>query len=121
MSCLYHEQQLSALCGVHALNNLMQGPVCGAGDLAQIAHRLDEAERVRSAPYQAQGGPSQPRGLSRSLCGPLTLFPCGRVRSFRARAQALLDPSDVPAAGTASHRIDVNTGDFSLEARKASP
>ena len=73
MSSLYHEQQLSALCGVHALNNLMQGPVCGAGDLAPIAHQLDEAER------------------------------------------ALLDPSDVAAAGTASHRIDVNTGDFSLE------
>ena len=48
MSSLYHEQQLASLCGVHALNNLLQGPAFGAGDLASIAHELDAAERVRS-------------------------------------------------------------------------
>eukprot|EP00310_Coccolithus_braarudii_P001859 CAMPEP_0183378040 /NCGR_PEP_ID=MMETSP0164_2-20130417/124663_1 /TAXON_ID=221442 /ORGANISM="Coccolithus pelagicus ssp braarudi, Strain PLY182g" /LENGTH=137 /DNA_ID=CAMNT_0025555577 /DNA_START=125 /DNA_END=534 /DNA_ORIENTATION=+ len=42
---MYHEQQLSALCGVHALNNLMQGPFFGAGDLGEIAARLDLLER----------------------------------------------------------------------------
>ena len=41
---LYHEKQLSALCGVHALNNLLQGPVFGAGDLAEIANGLDAEE-----------------------------------------------------------------------------
>ena len=50
---LYHEQQLSALCGVHALNNLMQGPVFGAGDLASIAHGLDDAERALIDPAEA--------------------------------------------------------------------
>ena len=44
--CLYHEKQDLALCGVHALNNLMQGPAFGAGDLAAIALKLDEAEQA---------------------------------------------------------------------------
>ena len=44
--CLYHEKQDLALCGVHALNNLLQGPAFGAGDLAAIALKLDEAERA---------------------------------------------------------------------------
>ena len=43
---LYHEKQELALCGVHALNNLMQGPAFGAGDLASIALKLDDAERA---------------------------------------------------------------------------
>ena len=50
---IYHEQQLSALCGVHALNNLLQGPYCGAGDLAAIAHDLDAAERDLRAALSA--------------------------------------------------------------------
>jgi ataxin-3 len=71
---LYHEKQVSSLCGVHALNNLLQGPAFGAGDLASIALRLDEAER------------------------------------------SLLDDDEkaVAAAGP-SHRVDPNTGDFSLD------
>jgi ataxin-3 len=52
MAYLYHEQQLSALCGVHALNNLLQGPTFGAGDLAAIAHQLDEAERALLDPSE---------------------------------------------------------------------
>ena len=44
--CLYHEKQDLALCGVHALNNLLQGPAFGAGDLAAIALKLDEAQRA---------------------------------------------------------------------------
>ena len=48
MVYLYHERQVAALCGQHCLNNLLQGPVFGAGDLASIAHSLDAAERVRA-------------------------------------------------------------------------
>ena len=35
---------MSSLCGVHALNNLLQGPVFGAGDLGEIALELDRQE-----------------------------------------------------------------------------
>ena len=41
---IYHEKQLSALCGVHALNNLLQGPYYGAGDLADVARAIDARE-----------------------------------------------------------------------------
>lgn len=41
---LYHEPQLSSLCGVHALNNLLQGPYFGAGDLAEVGARIDATE-----------------------------------------------------------------------------
>jgi ataxin-3 len=42
---IYHEKQAAALCGVHCLNNLLQGPYLNAGVLADIAHELDAAER----------------------------------------------------------------------------
>jgi len=45
-SFMYHEKQLASLCGAHALNNLLQGPHFGAGDLAELAHRLDDDERA---------------------------------------------------------------------------
>jgi ataxin-3 len=44
ISYLYHEPQLSSLCGVHALNNLLQGPYFGAGDLAEVGARIDATE-----------------------------------------------------------------------------
>jgi ataxin-3 len=43
---IYHEQQESALCGQHCLNNLLQGPYFTAVDLANIAEELDEQERA---------------------------------------------------------------------------
>ncbi|KAL1503064.1 hypothetical protein AB1Y20_011130 [Prymnesium parvum] len=54
---VYHEKQLSSLCGVHALNNLLQGPVFGAGDLADIALELDrqEAALLSEAPSPGAG------------------------------------------------------------------
>ena len=73
MTSLYHEKQLSSLCGVHALNNMLQGPYFGAGDLAQLALRLDEAE------------------------------------------QNLLDERASAMVEARSHRIDQNTGDFSID------
>ena len=38
-------QQQGNLCAQHALNALLQGPFFSAIDLADIAHRLDVAER----------------------------------------------------------------------------
>lgn len=42
---VYHERQLGALCGVHCVNNVLQGPRFGPGDLAEIGVRLDRKER----------------------------------------------------------------------------
>lgn len=41
---VYHERQLGNLCGVHCVNNLLQGPRFGPGDLAEIGARLDKKE-----------------------------------------------------------------------------
>jgi len=43
---IYHERQLGGLCGVHCLNNLLQGPQFGPGDLAEIGVHLDQQERA---------------------------------------------------------------------------
>ncbi|GLI65124.1 hypothetical protein VaNZ11_008577 [Volvox africanus] len=43
---LYHEKQVAALCGVHCLNTLLQGPYFSEIELAQIAQGLDELERA---------------------------------------------------------------------------
>mmetsp|Transcript_91026 Transcript_91026/g.253429 ORF Transcript_91026/g.253429 Transcript_91026/m.253429 type:complete len:494 (+) Transcript_91026:42-1523(+) len=42
---VYHERQLGNLCGVHCINNLLQGPRFGPGDLAEIGARLDRKEQ----------------------------------------------------------------------------
>mmetsp|Transcript_81836 Transcript_81836/g.227969 ORF Transcript_81836/g.227969 Transcript_81836/m.227969 type:complete len:467 (-) Transcript_81836:71-1471(-) len=42
---IYHERQLGNLCGVHCVNNLLQGPRFGPGDLAEIGVRLDKKEQ----------------------------------------------------------------------------
>ena len=42
---VYHERQQNALCGQHALNNLLQGSYFTAADLSEIALELDEMER----------------------------------------------------------------------------
>ena len=42
---LYHEKQVSLLCGQHALNSLFQGPYFTAEDLTAIAVEFDERER----------------------------------------------------------------------------
>ncbi|KAJ9529014.1 hypothetical protein QJQ45_007088 [Haematococcus lacustris] len=41
---LYHEKQVAALCGVHCLNTLLQGPYFSELDLAQIGQELDRLE-----------------------------------------------------------------------------
>eukprot|EP00775_Hariotina_reticulata_P008212 gene8212-8404_t len=42
---LYHEKQVAALCGVHCINTLLQGPFFSELDLAQIGHELDKLEQ----------------------------------------------------------------------------
>eukprot|EP01114_Cavostelium_apophysatum_P022495 TRINITY_DN815_c0_g1_i1.p1 TRINITY_DN815_c0_g1~~TRINITY_DN815_c0_g1_i1.p1 ORF type:complete len:341 (-),score=49.02 TRINITY_DN815_c0_g1_i1:21-1043(-) len=42
---VYHEKQISALCGVHCLNALFQEPIFDEVMLAKLAHELDEKER----------------------------------------------------------------------------
>ncbi len=42
---IYHEKQLSSLCGQHTLNNLLGAPLYTADTLASIALEMDERER----------------------------------------------------------------------------
>jgi Ataxin-3 len=42
---LYFEAQRAALCGVHALNTLLQGPYFSEWDLAAVGQSLDDRER----------------------------------------------------------------------------
>jgi Ataxin-3 len=41
---LYHEKQVAGLCGVHAINTLLQGPIMNEWSLAKIAQDLDALE-----------------------------------------------------------------------------
>ncbi len=43
---VYHEKQSAALCGVHAINSLLQGPFFDAGRFSEIAQQLDAQERA---------------------------------------------------------------------------
>eukprot|EP01023_Acetabularia_acetabulum_P044670 TRINITY_DN4498_c0_g1_i1.p1 TRINITY_DN4498_c0_g1~~TRINITY_DN4498_c0_g1_i1.p1 ORF type:complete len:413 (+),score=62.54 TRINITY_DN4498_c0_g1_i1:213-1451(+) len=42
---LYHEQQVSSLCGLHCINTLLQGPYLTEFDLAHHAQQLDQLEK----------------------------------------------------------------------------
>jgi len=56
---IYHERQLGGLCGVHCLNNLLQGPRFGPGDLAEIGVELDQVEKeLLTAGATTQGAES---------------------------------------------------------------
>uniref|UniRef100_A0A6B2LD89 ubiquitinyl hydrolase 1 n=1 Tax=Arcella intermedia TaxID=1963864 RepID=A0A6B2LD89_9EUKA len=46
---MYHEKQDAGLCGVHALNNLLQGAYFTEIDLMEIAHQLDSKETTLMA------------------------------------------------------------------------
>lgn len=43
---IYWEQQVAALCGTHAINNLLQGPYYSEVDMANIAQSIDARERA---------------------------------------------------------------------------
>lgn len=46
---IYHEPQAAALCGVHAVNCLLQGPYIDAVQCAEVAQQLDAKERALMA------------------------------------------------------------------------
>lgn len=53
---IYHEKQIGALCAVHCVNNLMQGPVFDEVSLAEIAQQLDARERLLLGGAAIDGG-----------------------------------------------------------------
>mmetsp|Transcript_29634 Transcript_29634/g.47727 ORF Transcript_29634/g.47727 Transcript_29634/m.47727 type:complete len:574 (+) Transcript_29634:71-1792(+) len=63
---IYHERQLGGLCGVHCLNNLLQGPQFGPGDLAEIGMKLDQEERSL---FGGAEGEHQPYNVDSSADG----------------------------------------------------
>lgn len=42
---IYHEKQVAAMCAVHCVNNMLQGPMFEYGDFGRVAQELDAAER----------------------------------------------------------------------------
>lgn len=65
MTRIYHERQLGGLCGVHCLNNLLQGPYFGPGDLAEIGVQLDLEEGQLYTTASAEGGAEGAEGARR--------------------------------------------------------
>uniref|UniRef100_R4G302 ubiquitinyl hydrolase 1 n=2 Tax=Rhodnius TaxID=13248 RepID=R4G302_RHOPR len=49
MEAIFHEKQQGSLCAQHCLNALLQGPYFTPVDLATLAQRMDEEERMRMA------------------------------------------------------------------------
>eukprot|EP01086_Lenisia_limosa_P001828 TRINITY_DN13778_c0_g1_i1.p1 TRINITY_DN13778_c0_g1~~TRINITY_DN13778_c0_g1_i1.p1 ORF type:complete len:225 (-),score=33.00 TRINITY_DN13778_c0_g1_i1:99-773(-) len=41
-----HQEELTATCAVHCVNNLLQGPFTDAGTMAEVAQSLDRQERM---------------------------------------------------------------------------
>jgi len=61
---IYHERQLAALCGQHALNNLLQKNHFDPSSLYDIAHALDQ-EELRIMGQNDEGGKSSKNYLQR--------------------------------------------------------
>lgn len=76
MAYVYHERQLGNLCGVHCVNNLLQGPRFGPGDLAEIAARLDRKEQRLLRGNSGASREASPKS------------PCGSRRGARAWGSA---------------------------------
>jgi hypothetical protein len=41
---IYHEKQVASMCAVHAVNNMLQGPLFQYSDFGRVAQELDRAE-----------------------------------------------------------------------------
>jgi len=85
---IYHERQQAALCGQHALNNLVQAAVFNAQGLAEIAMQLDQIE----LDYMAQnneGGVNSKDYLMRVSEGSGNVDPSGNF-SIEVLRSALL-------------------------------
>lgn len=72
---IYHERQLGALCGVHCVNNLLQGPRFGPGDLAEIGVRLDKKERRLLGKNGRSSGSNGSRSASPGIDGEASASP----------------------------------------------
>eukprot|EP01025_Chloroclados_australasicus_P004775 TRINITY_DN11278_c0_g1_i1.p2 TRINITY_DN11278_c0_g1~~TRINITY_DN11278_c0_g1_i1.p2 ORF type:complete len:392 (-),score=52.01 TRINITY_DN11278_c0_g1_i1:443-1570(-) len=59
---LYHEQQVSSLCGLHCLNTLLQGPYFTEFDLAHLAQQLDKQEQQIAGTQLIPTGPNEESG-----------------------------------------------------------
>jgi Ataxin-3 len=73
---IYHERQQALLCGQHALNNLVQGPVFSVGQLSEFAHQLDALELEYMA-QNNEGGIRSPDYLRRLSEGSGNVDPQG--------------------------------------------
>eukprot|EP01012_Entosiphon_sulcatum_P005021 TRINITY_DN1212_c0_g3_i1.p1 TRINITY_DN1212_c0_g3~~TRINITY_DN1212_c0_g3_i1.p1 ORF type:complete len:264 (-),score=47.43 TRINITY_DN1212_c0_g3_i1:254-1021(-) len=60
ISSIYHEKQIAALCGIHAINNLVQQPAFSTDILVSIAQDLDQQEKMLL-------GSSSPNGESQNI------------------------------------------------------
>lgn len=97
---VYHERQLGALCGVHCVNNLLQGPRFGPGDLAEIGVRLDRKERR----LLAGSGAVNCRSASPAA-----------ERSTAATPGTLLPPPEPPGASGGNFDGEPDGGNFSVQ------
>eukprot|EP00536_Pseudo-nitzschia_multiseries_P006208 jgi/Psemu1/65478/estExt_Genemark1.C_1290051 len=73
---IYHERQISLLCGQHALNNLVQANVFQADFLAEIANQLDQTELNYMA-QNNEGGRRSRDYLNRVAEGSANVDPSG--------------------------------------------
>lgn len=66
MVLLYHEKQEASLCGVHAINCLLQGPYLSEVELAEIGRELDAQERSMLGDNALAALASEPGNLDNS-------------------------------------------------------
>lgn len=53
---IYHEKQIPNLCGLHAVNNLLQGRVFERSEFDRVAQQLDQQERAMGMTFQPGEG-----------------------------------------------------------------
>lgn len=92
----------AALCGVHCLNNLLQGPYFGVEDLMEIALELDRKEKELMAEMGTETPEyqkfSRVRQQRRKWAHLSLAFPVHGVRSWQRSYLALGTPTGAPAA-----------------------
>ncbi|KAG1656171.1 hypothetical protein FOA52_008710 [Chlamydomonas sp. UWO 241] len=64
---LYHEKQVAALCGVHCINALLQGPMFSEVDLAGIRLELHALERAAAGTLHQTNRPTGQQGIGLEL------------------------------------------------------
>lgn len=89
---IYHERQVSMLCGQHALNNLVQANVFEPAALADIAHQLDQME-LNFMAQNNEGGVRSKDYLNRVAEGSGNVDPSGNfsIEVLRAALRSKYD------------------------------